>query len=336
MDRLTSDEDYRKRIEAERRTFSQNLDVHALPDIFHHWSNKYLRPKFETDGYTGPDDVFVQAVLRTRDKKKGPVRVLSLGAGNCDFEVEILSRIAALGADDVSIDCVDLVEEMLDRGRALASQRGFESRMGFICSDLNSIEFGREYDVFFAHQSLHHFVELETIFEKVRAGLPDHGCFVTSDMIGRNGHMRWPEACEQITGLWSLLPDAYKYNHQLKRLEETFDNWDCSKEGFEGIRSQDILSLLIESFEFEYFLAFSNLIDVFCDRSFGHNFSRERSFDRAFIDFVAELDERLIREETLTPTHLVAVMTRDKSENPIFVDGLDPARCVRVPDAKSR
>jgi hypothetical protein len=150
-------------------------------------------------------------------------------------------------------------------------------------------------------------------------------------MIGRNGHMRWPEACEQIARLWSLLPDTYKYNHQLSRLEETFDNWDCSKEGFEGIRAQDILSLLIESFEFEYFLAFSNLIDVFCDRSFGHNFSRERSFDRAFIDFVAELDERLIREGTLTPTHLVAVMTRDKSANPVFVDGLDPGRCVRVP-----
>jgi len=335
MSKLSNDESYRARVEAERRTFSDNINVHDLPEIFHHWSHKFLLPKLEADGYSCLEDVFVKTVLRARERKGSSVRVISLGAGNCDFEVDLLARIHAAGAKDVHLDCLDLVEEMLERGRRLATEKGFEDKMGFICSDLNTIEFGDSYDVFLANQSLHHFLELETIFTKVRAALPAHGYFVTSDMIGRNGHMRWPEAYRLIDQLWQFLPDSYKYNHQLKRLEETFDNWDCSKEGFEGIRAEDILPLLIEHFEFEYFLAFSNLIDVFCDRGFGHNFDAKRSFDRAFIDFVGELDHQLIQEGELTPTHLLAVMTREKPTRQVFADGLDPLRCVRVPDAET-
>ena len=334
LSRLSGSTSYKARVEAERRTFSDNINVHDLPEIFHHWSHKYLLPKLADHGYANLEDVFVKAVLKAREKKGAPVRIISLGAGNCDFEIEILTRIHAAGAMDVRLDCLDLVEEMLARGRRLAVEKNLDDHMGFVCSDLNTIEFGDDYDVFFANQSLHHFLELETIFTKVRDALPTHGYFVTSDMIGRNGHMRWPEAKEVIDQLWYFLPDNYKYNHQLKRLEETYDNWDCSKEGFEGIRAQDILPLLTQYFEFEYFLAFSNLIDIFCDRGFGHNFSVENSFDRAFIDFVAELDHRLIQEGTLTPTHLIAIMTSEKPEKQVFVDDLDPQRCIRWPEAE--
>src|SRR2546421_428065 len=84
-------------------------------------------------------------------------------------------------------------------------------------------------------------IELEVLFDKIYQTLHPDGYFVTDDMIGRNGHMRWPEALTVFNALWKELPEKYKYNHQLKRLEIEFDNWDCSKEAFEGIRSQDIL-----------------------------------------------------------------------------------------------
>ena len=103
---------------------------------------------------------------------------------------------------------------------------------------------------------------------------------MTDDMIGRNGHMRWPEALVILDGLWKELPNSYKYNHQLKRLEVQFDNWDCSKEAFEGIRSQDILPLLIKKFQFDLFLGFANVVDVFVDRSFGHQTDWPRSLCR--------------------------------------------------------
>jgi hypothetical protein len=53
--------------------------------------------------------------------------------------------------------------------------------------------------------------------------------------------MRWPEALELVTELWKELPTKYKDNCLLKRVQLEYENWDCSTEGFEGVRSQDIL-----------------------------------------------------------------------------------------------
>ena len=326
------DKAYRDKLEQELRIFSKNVHVHDLPDIFHYWSNKYLRPRFEALGIQDIPDVFVKASLEAREQKGGPVRIVSVGAGNCDFEVSFLERLALSGCTDAHIDCVDVVDEMLERGRKLASEKGLQERMGFVKADLNSIQFGNRYDLFFANQSLHHFVELETIFDKIRKALPDHGYFVTSDMIGRNGHLRWPEALDVVHDLWKLLPARYRFNHQLQRYEETFIDHDCSTEGFEGIRAQDILPLLIERFQFEFFAPFSNVIDVFIDRSFGHNFSEKDPFDVAFIDFVAHLDLRLLRERKITPTHLVAAMTKGKPRRYLSFGEDTPAQCVRIPD----
>jgi len=36
-------------------------DVHALPGIFHYWSDKYLRPKLEAFGFSNPDQFFRDA-----------------------------------------------------------------------------------------------------------------------------------------------------------------------------------------------------------------------------------------------------------------------------------
>jgi hypothetical protein len=127
------------------------------------------------------------------------------------------------------------------------------------------------------------------------------------------------------------MPERYKYNHQLSRQETEFDDWDCSKESNEGIRSQDILPLLMESFHFEVFVPFGNVIDVFVDRSFGHNFDPERPEDLRFIDEVARLDlEKLDRGE-IKPTHLLAALRARPVEAPIVYRHHTPEFCVRRP-----
>lgn len=124
--------------------------------------------------------------------------------------------------------------------------------------------------------------------------------------------MRWPEALEIIHGVWKFIPDHYKTNHQLKRFERKYDNWDCSKGGFEGIRAQDILALLVQKFSFFGFLGFGNLPDIFIDRGLGHNLSVDNPHDTAFIDFLEQLNTLLIDLGHLKPTMMFAAMTRRK------------------------
>jgi hypothetical protein len=45
------------------------------------------------------------------------------------------------------------------------------------------------------------------------------------------------------------MPPEKRFNNQLKTSWEEFENWDCSGEGFEGIRSEDILKFLFKYFD---------------------------------------------------------------------------------------
>jgi SAM-dependent methyltransferase len=257
------------------------------------------------------------------------LRFISIGSGNCDTEVEIVQALQTAGIRNFVLECLDVNPHMLDRGRSLAQQKQLLGTVQFTQADINSWRPRQQYDIIMANQSLHHFVELEVLFDKVYDALSSQGLFLTDDIVGRNGHMRWPEALEILNRIWSDTPRKYKYNHQLKRLELEYDNWDCSKESFEGIRAQDVLPLLIGKFQFELFVGFGNLIDVFVDRSFGHNFNPEDQTDRDFIDKVHFLDEDCIERGQIKPTHMTAAMCKYPVNQTGTYKHLTPEFCLR-------
>ena len=325
---------YAARMAQETSIFAGQEEVHDLPPIFHYWSNRYLRPKLETFGFSNPDEFFATFLQRTHaDMHTGssPVRFASLGCGNCDTEVRVACELIRRGIEDFSIDCIDINETMLQRGRALADAAGVSAQIHPVSGDFNAWRPAGRYAAIMANQSLHHVAELEALFASIEQALEPRGRFIVSDMIGRNGHMRWPEALAIVHAFWSELPATYRYNVQLRRQEETFLDWDCSVEGFEGIRAQDILPLLIERFGFELFLPYANLVDPFIDRSFGPHFDANSEWDRAFIDRVHARDEAEIAAGTITPTHMMAVMRpRTYVVETSVLGSLTPRRCARA------
>lgn len=321
---------YAGRVAAETSNYAEVVNVHDLPPIFHYWSNTHLRPMLESFGFSNPDQLFAKH-LRESALRRGvtaPV-FLSIGAGNCDTEVRVARLLREAGLDDFRIECLDLNASMLERGRHLAEREGVGRHITGIRADFNAWRSSRQYDGVMANQSLHHVVNLEGLFDEIRRCLAPGACFVVDDMIGRNGHQRWPEALSEVQRFWRELPREYRYNRQLKRYERTFRNWDCSTESFEGIRSQDILPLLIDRFDFDLFIAFGNVIDIFVDRSFGHNFNADAAWDRDFIDRVQACDEQGLSDGSLTPTHMMAVLMAETECRRVYARGLSPAMSVR-------
>ncbi len=322
-----------KKIQEEIDYYAQVEKVHDLPDIYRYWENKYLRPKFISLGFNNPNEFYLQYIKKIYSRNNGiKCNILSVGAGNCDTEVELAKLMLLQGITNFSFLCLDINPFMLQRGKRLAEESGLNSRFNFLETDINSWKIDSKYDIIIANQSLHHFVELELLFDKIYDALSPQGYFLTNDMIGRNGHLKWPEALDFVEGLWSLLEDRHKYNHQLKRFEPFFDNFDCSTKGFEGIRSQDILPLLLRKFKFDLFLGFSNLISIFIDRSFGPNFDPHNEKDRTFIDFVSNLDDHYIESGDIKPTQMLAAMTKDQKMPTRIYKHLSPEFCVRMPD----
>lgn len=318
---------------AEIDAYKDISDVHDLPPIHHYWSNKYLLPMQQEFGFDTPEQFLerrlIAVVCASADEEH---QIASVGSGNGELEIDIARKLVSHGRTNFSITCVELNPYMLERAEKLAAEHGVTRHMRFLQSDIAKWRPDRPFSACLANQSLHHFVELEDIFEHIRDAIHPRGIFLTSDMIGRNGHMRWPEAHEVLLEIWQDLPDRYKYNHQLERFEETIENFDCSQDWNEGIRAQDILPLLMQTFQFETFIAFSNLIDIFVDRSFGPNFDAEDPRDRALIDHVVARDEALIDAGKIKPCRMIAAMQTMPVTSPRYFKGRTPQFCVRVPD----
>jgi SAM-dependent methyltransferase len=310
--------------------FKDIKNIHELPEIFHYWSHTYVRPHLVAAGFESIDDFYAKSLMRGVGANP---RFLSVGAGYCDTEIRVAKLMKQAGLAAFTFECLELNPHLLERGRELARSEGMSEHMVFTEADFNRWRPDTTYAGVMANHSLHHVVDLEGLFDAIGRALAPHGRFVTADMIGRNGHQRWPEALEIVNRFWEELPDAYRFNHQMDRMERTFVNWDCSVSGFEGIRAQDILQLLLERFHFEYFHGFANVVAPFIDRGFGHNFDAKAEWDRSFVDRLHAIDEEGFQSGRLKPTQMFAVMTKDPVAAPVFTRGLSPDRAVRPTSA---
>jgi len=325
-----------EKIQQELEVFRNQINIHDLPDIFHYWSNKYLAPMLHEFEIQHPDDLYINQIVRDAENcSDSKVIIASIGSGNCDTEIRIAAGLVEKGLTKFTIDCLELNPDMLARGEVLAKEASMVEYMMFTQVDLNEWKPDKTYTSIIANQSLHHILNLEKLFSDIKSNLHARGSFIAHDMIGRNGHMRWPEALEPVHKFWRELPDTHKSNYLLGREEVLYENWDCSNEGFEGIRAQDILPMLLKEFNFEIFIGFANIIDPFIDRAFGHNYNSENPWDRKFIDRVHEYDERAMREGSLKPTHMMAVMCIEERGSCRFSRTLSPEFSVRPPNDES-
>lgn len=304
-------DNYAERIAAELLNFEHALGnggvKGSIPSMFTWWAATYLSPRLlEVFGKRDIEEIFATEIQRVAASLgKARLRVLSMGSGDCSFEAEIHRLIDQ--RIKVQWHCTDLNEHVLDYARQQLTKAGISSDFTLHSVDLNRESVPGEYDVVIFNHSLHHFVELEFIFKNAKASLNPGGRILVSDMIGRNGHMRWPEALGFVEDIWALLPDPYRFNNHAKCIEgRSFNNYNCSAGGdFEGVRAQDILPLMLEDFHFERFVAFGNIMDVFLDRAYGPNFKSDSQADIAFVTYLEMLNNRLIDAGLIKPTMMV-------------------------------
>ncbi len=323
--------EYQAKINNEINFYKDCDNVHSLPDIFHYWSNKYLLPKFQNHGFSSPDDFFIKSTIKfIKDREfDHQLTVLSIGSGNGESELALAKELQDHGYENFNIVCLDINPHMLERCQKQAVKEQLDHHITTICADFNQWTTDLNFDLVIANQCLHHVLNLEHLFEVIYQSLNDGGEFLVSDMIGRNGHMRWPEAMEALSPIWSELPDRLKYNQLLQRFEADYINHDCSQSGFEGIRAQDILPLLTKQFYFDLFIPFANLVLVLVDRPFGHNYDIENSEDLAIIDRVHAIDEKAISDGQIKPTQMVAKLSKHPKKTALSAKHLTPEFCIR-------
>jgi SAM-dependent methyltransferase len=307
MTMTSSEETYDAKVSAELERYADQEEVHDLPAIYHFWSRSYCLPLLQELDFQGLND-FLDRHVADQCAKRAPerARLVSLGAGNGDTEIGIAERLRQQGIENLELILLELNPQMLERGMTVARQRGMDDRVVGVQVDLNTWRADGPADIYFANHSLHHVVALESVFAEIESSLSPEGVLLVNDMIGRNGHMRWPEAADLVRRIWSVTPEHYRWNPLQQAVDDTYPDIDCSTSGFEGVRAQDILPLLLERFHPDVYVSFLNIADPFIDRLYGPNFDVNKPEDLAFIDALGRLDDAAIDMQLVTPTHLIA------------------------------
>jgi SAM-dependent methyltransferase len=310
--------------------------IHDLPPIYDYWYGQHIAPKIEQIfgiGHTSLSELYaseLMPVMQHQDKES--YVFASIGAGDASLEADIYRELKKLTNAEIIFECFEISTILIERGKIALENQGIQEQVRLIETDLNFWKSPKIYDGIIAHHSLHHIVELEKVFQEIAQSLSPTSVFVSGDVIGRNGHMRWPEALTLIQSIWQNMTEKYKYNRVTGCTEKQYQNLDCSDEGFEGIRAQDILKLLKKQFNFKKFLGYGNLIDLFIERIFGFNFDPNDPSDRAFIDKINVLNELLIDVGYLKPTYMFATMTIENCSEPLFYKHWTPEFCIREPE----
>jgi len=332
-----ADHSYTQRVKSEIAFFQNPQSDRALPKAFHYWTNKHLRPEVQRIyGVAGVVQTYARECTQAA-QETGLRRFLSIGVGSGDMEGDLAKTLLTSGMEDFRIDCMEIAPQLCEIGRQKAKKKGVEKYVSFIQADMNvwQPETNSHYAAIIANEILHHVVELERLFDNLRHALAPAGKIVTRDVIGRNGHVCWPEVRTVVDQLWTILPKRCTFDQGGQRFYESYPDRDFSQSGFEGIRAQDILPLLIERFHFEKFIAFGGIIERFTGRAFGHLLRvDEEEGDRPLVDMLWLTNKLLIDNGTIKPTQLIATLRTDPCQ-PQCGFGWTPEWCVRHTDSQS-
>jgi ubiquinone/menaquinone biosynthesis C-methylase UbiE len=123
-----------------------------------------------------------------------------------------------------------------------------------VLGDVNAIsveQFGDiTFDVVMFVSGLHHVVEIEHVLQTVAELLLPNGEFwIIGEAVGRNGNQLWPEALEAANHIFSRLPERFRRNAHTGKVDSTVPESDFSANSSEGIRSEEIESLVLRYFE---------------------------------------------------------------------------------------
>jgi SAM-dependent methyltransferase len=224
-------ESYEARTTAELAAYAKAEagTVHDLPPVHHLWGERFVTPLFDEVGVSGGDELWLRSIAeQCRRTEPEPARVVSLGAGNGEAELQLVARLSERGVTNLELVLLELNPAMIRRAVQNAERLGLRERVSTEQVDLNTWVAREPTDVYLAVHILHHVVGLEHLFDQIASSLHPAGVLLVNDIVGRNGHVRWPEAGGLARRIWNTTPERYRYNHYTHEVDIEFPDADSS------------------------------------------------------------------------------------------------------------
>jgi 2-polyprenyl-3-methyl-5-hydroxy-6-metoxy-1,4-benzoquinol methylase len=266
---------------------------------------KYLILERRLSAYKGLDYWdFIRHVVNSREY----TRILSVGSGPCAVEMEIAEKFTK----PYVIDCLDLNENLIKTATQRARDRGMN--LNPVVADLNVVRFKEKYDLVIICGALHHFVELESVMERMHDALNENGMFVTYEPVMRSGMFLYPVTRVFLGLLFICLPPRLRVNHQdypgETRIDRYYHEYDRSGWTFECIRSGDIPNLLRKHFKTVHYGRGMTFLRRVSDSIYGRNYRLETRSDRIITEMMCWADRFFRATHLLRPEGLFYIGSR--------------------------
>lgn len=302
-------DDYEYRLKSEAKHFSAEAEkAHAGSDKVERFSPRI--PAFD-EAMRLYQAVFYEKmphmaldryVLDFATSKQQDTHIVSLGCGTADWEIKLVEK-----SEKINMDLVEINPDLLKYVKNYSEKR--KLKVNAIIQDVNRLKLEpSSYDFVIVRSSLHHFVELEHVFEEIKRGLKPSGLFlVMGEVIGRNGQLLYKETREKINDIMKILPEKFRLNHHTNNTDKIFPDIDYAKDSFEAIRSEDIYPLIIKYFSAVEHIAFDTIISYLLDFRYGPNYDINRNLDKSIIELIVNLDMYYLENKILKPTALFGI-----------------------------
>ncbi len=241
--------------------------------------------------------------------KNGETTLVSLGCGTGDWEIELLKK----SENKIKLDLMEVNEDILKYAKEYGKKYGLS--FNIIIQDANKISLKKNYyDFILVRSSLHHFIEFEYIFSEINKALKPNGKFlVMGEVIGRNGHLLYDETREVVQKIMDVLPKKFRLNHNTKKIDTNYPSVDYSKDTFEGIRCEEIYSLIQSYFKPVEQITFDAILTFLLDFRYGPNYNLENKLDKSVVEFITNMDMYYIENKILKPTALFGIYERNNN-----------------------
>jgi len=270
---LLDHDNYKKLVENEKSHFSKLLNqqdansskvqkIEPKVNAFNHAQKVYSRH------FAGFKADFVKYILDFVENNQEITRILSLGVGTGEWELDLLSKARG----KIKLDAVDINDKLLQKGIKYAKENNLDFNV--IIQDINVIELSSsKYDFVIGRSALHHFLELEHIFSEINKALKNNGeLLVLGETIGRNRLRLFPETEKITQKIFDVLPAKFRFNNYTKETDVKVATRKKIRDSFECIRSEDILSLLLRYFKPIDYVTKDAFISLLLDFRYGPNY----------------------------------------------------------------
>lgn len=146
-------------------------------------------------------------------KNKSNLRLLSLGSGICNREIEL----AAHSSIFKEIICVDIAENLLKIAKDSAEKKGIKN-IKFININIEDFEFKKnDFDIVFFKSSLHHFNKIENLLSgKIKQTLKPKGFLIINEFVGATRHQFSKNQINYINKAIGLIPKKFRTRFKSK------------------------------------------------------------------------------------------------------------------------